>query len=187
MAWDRVFCLEGAWDRKLTDRSSVLPTLELLERLRTIEFIHRDVGTVGELEHYLKLWQKQGKRHRVVYLAFHGSPQGLYVSDDEDPVSLARLGELLGPAAEDAVIHLGSCSVLRQREGDVQDFLRVTRARALCGYKTDVDWVNSAALDLIVLGTLASYPRVGDAFRHLGTARYASLVKDLGFQIVPRG
>ena len=46
-------CLEGMWSSRLTDRSSVLPVLELLERHGAIDFIYRDAGTVGELEHYL--------------------------------------------------------------------------------------------------------------------------------------
>ena len=30
----RIFCLEGAWEKRLDDRTSVIPTLEMLERLR---------------------------------------------------------------------------------------------------------------------------------------------------------
>ena len=39
-----IFCLEGQWDDDLSDRASVRPTLELLESLGEIRFIHKDVA-----------------------------------------------------------------------------------------------------------------------------------------------
>ena len=57
-----IFCLEGAWATRLDDRTSVLPTLEMLERLRLATFIHRDVGTEEELYHYLGKWAQAGYR-----------------------------------------------------------------------------------------------------------------------------
>src|SRR3954471_276534 len=113
--WDRVFCLEGEWQSRLRDRSSVLPMLELLERLRVLDFVHRDVGTPAELEHYLARWLQDTsvKDFYVLYLAFHGSPAGLDAGGD-DLFSLARLAAVLEGECADCVIHLGSCSVLSQ-------------------------------------------------------------------------
>ncbi len=53
------------------------------------------------------------------------------------------------------------------------------------GYKEDVDWVDSAALDLVVLATLGHYRQLGTSLRQLEEApRHASLRKELGFHIV---
>ena len=72
--WSGVFCLEGAWDEEdLTDRSSVRPVLDVLERLRCIDFVHRDIGTRAELEHYLRRWIEEDLAYRLLFLAFHGS------------------------------------------------------------------------------------------------------------------
>ena len=48
-----IFCLEGAWGKRIDDRVSVLPTLEMLEHLEIAIYVHRDVGTEEEL--YLSL------------------------------------------------------------------------------------------------------------------------------------
>jgi hypothetical protein len=39
-----IFCVEGQWHRSLTNRSSVLPILELLEHCGRAEFIHNHMG-----------------------------------------------------------------------------------------------------------------------------------------------
>ena len=44
-----IFCLEGSWGKRLDDRASVLPTLDMLGRLELATFVHRDVGTEEEL------------------------------------------------------------------------------------------------------------------------------------------
>lgn len=44
-----VLCLEGEWEPDLRKRASVLPVLELLERLGVIKSIHRNVATPDEL------------------------------------------------------------------------------------------------------------------------------------------
>lgn len=51
-----VFCFEGQWADDLTERGSVLPTLELLERLGSIRFVHRDTATPQELRYFLERW-----------------------------------------------------------------------------------------------------------------------------------
>src|SRR4051794_21780228 len=93
--WSGVFCLEGAWEDALEDQSSVLPMLELLKRLGYIDFIYRDAGTSHELEHYLRAWVDQRLAYYTLYLAFHGSREGLFVSNDYDPLTLGKLGAIL--------------------------------------------------------------------------------------------
>src|ERR671910_815721 len=72
-AYGRVFCLEGDWDGELTSRSSVRPMLELLEGLKRIEYVHKDVGTRAELRHYLRRWLDHDPSvsdYGTLYLAF---------------------------------------------------------------------------------------------------------------------
>jgi hypothetical protein len=83
------------------------------------------------------------------------------------------------------VVHLGSCSVLRNNEAAVQRFLDATGARVLSGYERDVDFLDSAALDTAWLGYIASYERLGDALRFF-RARYASLIDHLNWAAVLR-
>lgn len=67
-----IFCLEGEWDPDLRRRKSVLPILELLERLDVARTIHRDVATRDELAFYLAKWgQKRYRDCEVLHLACH--------------------------------------------------------------------------------------------------------------------
>ena len=73
--------MEGQWDDDLSDRTSVRRTLELLERLRVIQFIHKDVATQAELDHYLGRWTLRANAgYSVGYFAMHGTPAKLVLS-----------------------------------------------------------------------------------------------------------
>ena len=136
-----IFCLEGAWSTRLDDRTSVLPTLESLERLRLATCIHRDVGTEEELYHYLGKWAQAGyRKYGVLFFAFHGVRGGIRVG--RGTVTLDDLSEKLDGKAASRIVYFGSCSVMKDRDG-VDYFQRTTRAKAVCGYTKDVDWVES--------------------------------------------
>jgi len=160
--------------------------LELLERLKRIEFIHRDVATRPELECYLDRWLVSAVDYRVIYLAFHGSESGLSISDDEDGVvTLDHLGDRLADKLTDCVVHFGSCAVMKGDKERLRRFLGQTGARAVMGYDDDVPWIESAALDLIVLGMLSWYRQLGTALNRLESDKeYASLRKALGFRVM---
>ncbi len=177
-----IFCLEGAWERRLDDRKTVLPTLEMLDRLRLATYIHRDVGTEEELYHYLGKWAQAGyRKYGVLFLAFHGVRGGITVG--RGTVTLDDLAEKLDGKAASRIVYFGSCSVLRDREG-VDVFRRATRAKAVCGYTKDVDWVESSAFDTLLLTALVEDVRVDARINRL-RKRYPDLVKNLGFTCFP--
>ncbi len=185
---DRVFCLEeSVWSdaKGLSDQTSVLPTLELLERMSVLSaFLHRHALGATEFDNYLD-WRRSDRRVRAygtVYLAFHGTPEGLWVGDAA--VSLDVLAERLGRLA-DGVVHLGSCSVLRQNEEAATRFLGLTGARMLTGYEREIAWLDSAALDTAWLGYVASHARLGDALRYF-KSRYGSIIDHLKWHAVLR-
>lgn len=177
-----VFCLEGAWERRLDDRTSVLPSLELLERRGNIRYIHRDVGTEDELYHYLRKWSQRGySAYGVLYFAFHGVRGGIKVG--RGTVPLSELADKLQGTAAGRVIYFGSCSVMRDRDA-VADFHKETGAKAIVGYRKDVDWVESAAFDLMLLSSLTGSERI-DARINRVRSRYPDLSKALGFESYP--
>jgi alkylhydroperoxidase family enzyme len=182
MSWNGVLCLEASYGA-LDDRSSVLPMLELLERLRVLKFIHKDVGTDAEMEHYLRLWLEDDsvRDYYVLYLAAHGSPEGLQVSEQGTPFSLARLAAALEGGCEGCVIHVGSCSVMRQPREALDRFLATTGAQVISGYDSDIDWRQSAALDILYLGALAESTCLDEAYRKMRADELSSLVTHLGF------
>jgi len=155
-----VFCLEGDWDGDLKSRKSVQPVLQLLEHsgYPSIPSIRRDVGTVPELEHYLKKWcLKRHKDYPILFLAFHGGPGTLEVGDSKTSVDLDWLEERLAGACKGRVIHLGSCQTMNVHGSRLNKFLKTTGALAVCGYKIDVNWMYSAAFEIMLFGCFQRY------------------------------
>ena len=177
-----IFCLEGAWNKRLDDRASVLPTLDLLERLEIATYVHRDVGTEEELYEYLSKWAQAGyRRYGVLYFAFHGVRGGIQVG--RGTVTLDDLSEKIGGKAAGRAVYFGSCNVMRDRVG-VESFQQMTKAKIVCGYTKKVDWVDSAAFDLLLLRNLVSDLRIDARVNQL-RGSYGELVDRLGFQSVP--
>lgn len=134
MARGGVFCIEGQWHRDLNERGSVLPTLELLERLGKIRFIHKDAATRDELFYFVDRWLlKQYADHRVGFFAMHGEPSRLCLTDWES-VALADVAELMAGRCEGRRLYFGSCSVLRASDAVLRGFLDATGAALICGY-----------------------------------------------------
>ena len=156
-----VYCLEtDRWDGS-KDRSSVEPVLHLLERLKDykVPYLHKRVATRAELEHSLRRYLQPGfKTHPVLYFSFHGyrggkgKQSGLWL--DEEKVSLDDLAEIMVGRCTYRVIYFGSCSTLDTDGRRLNTFLQKTGAMAVCGYQEDVDWVESAAFDLLFLGNI---------------------------------
>ena len=159
MSYQRgVFCLEGDW-HGIRDASTVEPVLDLLNGACGLPFIHRDVGTLAEFEYYLGKWAQRGMSdHPILYLGFHGDPGVIYIGDlrrREGEVTFDKLEELLANKCRGRVIHFGSCGTLDEHGARLNRFLRTTKAVAVCGYKTAIDWVLSSAFDIIVLNELS--------------------------------
>lgn len=87
------------------------------------------------------------------------------------------------------MILFGSCETIRAVPWQRRKFLDATQALAICGYQREVDWMLSAAMDLIVLdamqeftftlqGISAMAQRIRQRSRGLGRA--------LGFRIYTR-
>lgn len=182
----RVFCIEeSVWEQSLglTDRTSVLSSLEQLHRIGVIrEFVHRHALSSRELEGYLnsRRASRRLRNYGILYFAFHGTRDGLDVGGML--VSLDQLADQLGDVSG-GVIHLGSCSVLNRSDDGAARLLEKTGARLLSGYEREVSWLDSAALDLAWLGYLADYEKLGNAIRYF-CDRYASLIATLKWDYV---
>lgn len=168
-----VFCLEGDWWKDLNQSLSVRPILELLNQApsQSIDFIHRDVGTLEELDYYCKKWaQSRMKKYDILYLAFHGSKEGgVHVGDQRrrtKTVTLETLAGFLGPKLKGRIVHFGSCGTLAVERRRIQKFLRDTGALAVTGYKDSIEWMYSAAFEVLLFDTFTRYP-----FNRRGLAR----------------
>lgn len=179
-----IFCVEGQWHRDLRDRSTVRSTLELLERHRSIKFIHKDVAAPDELTYFLERWSlRQYADYTVGFFAMHGEPNRLCLTDWHT-VELDDLADLLHGKCQGKRLYFGSCSVLQASEAKLHSFLRATGASMMCGYSRSVDWVESAAFETVLLDILATGRRHNSIELRMGTQQWAPLASYLGFRIV---
>jgi Family of unknown function (DUF6642) len=175
-----VFCLEGQWEEDLTDRVTVRPTLELLERLRQIQFIHKDVATSAELDHFLDRWMLRAyANYRVGYFAMHGRAGGLELSRRHS-VPLQHIAARIDGKCTGRRLYFGSCSVLGASDQALQEFLHQTGAELICGYTKEVDWAESAAFDTVLLAALAH----GTQRALLTRPHWQAVTTHLGFRIL---
>jgi hypothetical protein len=90
-------------------------------------------------------------------------------------------------AGEDAcagkTLYFGSCSVLQVPERQIAQFRAQTKAECLVGFNRDIDWLASAALDLILLQAMALKQDPGDVERSL-RHEYGDLAEHLGLQMI---
>ena len=178
-----IFTFEGDWEPDLKDKSSIRPNLETLRDAYGIKFIHRQIGTPGELRYYVEKWLKKGRGHyrhyRVGHFALHGSPGVIWLEEGEVGVSFSKLQGWINEGAKGRVIFFDSCSTIKISGKRIQAFLDRTKARAVVGFTEEVDWLESAAFELLVLEALTYFESPRDAEAHL-KKKYGALVDRLG-------
>ncbi|MBD8507504.1 hypothetical protein HT102_13530 [Hoyosella sp. G463] len=183
-----VVCFEGEWEG-FESPVTIRPSLELLENLNAIRFVHRNATTKDELRHNLDRWlssRKQG--YDFCYLAYHGSPGELDLvnseraDEDMEGLALEDLADMLGTRAEGKILHFGSCAVLSVPDDRLVDFCRRTKVRAISGYTRQIDWVDSAAFEIIAIETLCTAKKLRPAYNRL-YGDHPVLAKRLGFKM----
>jgi len=77
------------------------------------------------------------------------------------------------------MLHFSTCETLAVPKAELQKLLKQTKARTVSGYTGSVDWIESAAFDLIVLAALTEYTYPKAAGNML-LRRYKALSDRLG-------
>lgn len=178
----KVFCLEGNWQDDLTEKDSLEPLLQLLTCHGELDYIRRDVATKAELVFYIKQWaRRKYNEYDFGYFAFHGSDGQAIKLSDGTKLSLNAFANLLGNAASRKVVHIASCHGLKVSQRQLDSFLDKTKALAVCGYTEEVDTLDAAALELLLMGELRGNWRDPEArFRRLHRS-FGDLVERTGF------
>jgi hypothetical protein len=181
----KLVCLESSWDDRIFQTLSVKGFFESLSPLIRPPLLvaHRFVELLRHLSQYTRkpdglLWTDPVAYDApVIYLAFHGSPGAI-------DTALERIGPgglcdaFDGYGSVPVMIYLGSCSVLKGDAGkDLgTDLLETSGARALLGYATDVDWMNSLIVDMLFLQRFYTH---ADPWNNL-EGIYHSILEDFG-------
>lgn len=175
-----VFCVEAAWSPRLTDRTSVLPLLETLERVGAVRSIHDKVHTRDEFLGLVRRWsQRQYDDYKLGYLVGHGSSGTIHVGRRR--ITLEDLADELAGKLQGKTVHFGSCSIFDVEQEAIEEFRRLTNAKAVCGYTEDVDWLESAAFDLLLCHGLTCWTK-SDAVDRFLQRSAGGLYEELGFE-----
>jgi len=143
-----ICCLESLWSRNIEHPLTVTPILEMSSRMNLSKFIHLSCNTVTELIHNLNLLKKR-RGYGILYLSFHGRPGMILLNGTG--IRIETLADFMGKGFKNWVIHFGSCETMRVREQRKIRFMKQTGTLMMTGYKTDVDWINSTVMDLLLL------------------------------------
>ena len=184
MVRNGILCLEGDWDTGLRRRRSVVPVLDLVKSSWNVPFIYRTAGTRDEFRRVIQEWSKaKYAAYPILYLGVHGGPGYIDIGDEEIP--LRDLHEFSG-VGKGRIVHFGSCETLSAPRKELSAFLAKSRFTAITGFKTEVDWLHSCALEILILDLLSSRritSRGMKAFKSHLDKMAGTLVRSLGFHI----
>jgi hypothetical protein len=181
----KLVCLESSWEKRVFHNTSVKGFFESLGPLThpPLHVAHRYVESSRHLAHYTRkpdglLWTDANAWDApIFYLAFHGSPGAVEtvlerIDSREICEAFRDYGDYL------CIIYIGSCSVLAGAAGEAfgDDLVKASGARAVIGYTTNVDWMNSLVVDMLFL---YRFYRHGDPWNHLADI-FDSVLKDFG-------
>ena len=182
-----VFCIEGEWDPDdLRNQSSVKPILETLSKVRKRDFsyIHRRVAKTDELSFYLAKWtQKKYESYGVLALAMHGTKSKLQLAGLRNEISLDQLAGIIDGQGKDRIIYLGSCDTLGIGQEEIKEFKRKTKGMAIIGYEKTVDWIESAAFEMLLFDLMTWYKTMSVVESRL-KSDYQSLSEKLGLVFI---
>jgi len=149
-----IACLESLWNSDIENRLSVVPILELVCRINGIRYTYLTCNTREELGYNLgKLRNRRG--YRILYLSLHGKPGEIIL--DGGRTDLETLAAMMGRRFSGWAVHFGSCSTIAVPPGRLRRFIAATRVAMVLGYESDVNWIASAALDLLLFDWFQYY------------------------------
>jgi hypothetical protein len=151
-----IVCLESFWTRDVGNRLSVQPILELASKRNYIRSVLLTCNTLGELEYNLKIVPHgNGKGNGILYFAFHGFPGGIIMAGAT--AKLETIAEFMGRRFANWVVYFDSCETLKIEKRRVFGFMENTKALMTIGYKKKANWMDSSAIDLLVLDLIQQY------------------------------
>jgi hypothetical protein len=158
----KLVCLESYWNHDLFKTTSVKGFLDSLAVLidPKLEIAHRFVESERGLAYYTEhpdglLWQvPQSWNTPIYYLAFHGEPGTVRsVLDRIGTEKLLQAFRGYNKGDHKNLVYFAACDVLGGPEGEkfARDFLAASGCRAVIGYATRINWMQSLVTDMLFL------------------------------------
>ncbi|TXL73472.1 hypothetical protein FHP25_21325 [Vineibacter terrae] len=157
----------------MTQENSSLLSKHVLALLRSATgtpYIHRDFSTADELSFLLReCTQKKYSSYPYIYLAMHGGGAEVCVKSFaktnlmNGTRNLDWIADQLEGRARGKVIIFSACAVMNGHGALLRKFRDKTQAKAIMGYKENVNWLESAQFELALLSGLPSKKRVSES------------------------
>jgi hypothetical protein len=158
---------------------NVVPILQLAAQVNDIEFTYMTCNTQEELRYNLRrLKRKSG--YGILYVAFHGGPGEIYLEDGAS-IDLETMAEYMGRGFNDWIVHFSTCGTIGVPKRRLADFMAATNVSMIVGYKRNVDWMEGAALDLLLFSWLQSYKNMRTFWREF-KKQYGGLISATGLK-----
>lgn len=142
-----LLCLETSYDKQLENPSSMLPVLELLEKVHRMRYVHFTCNTLGEFEWNLTRFKTRAN-FQILYLAGHGSTNEMHLASGKS-VNLEMLSNFMGERFAGWTVHLGGCDTINGSNDALRTFMAQTGVSMVTGYSKPVEWMPSAALEMM--------------------------------------
>ena len=173
-----IACLESLWNSDIENRLSVVPILDLVSRVNGTRYTYLTCNTREELAYNLGKLGK-GRGYRLLYLSLHGKPGELVL--DGGRTDLESLAQMMGTRFAGWAVHFGSCSTISVPPARLRRFMAATRVTVVLGYQTDVNWIASAALDLLLFDWFQYYRDTRKLWRDF-RRDYGALIRSTGLR-----
>ena len=155
----KIFCIEGQWNSPLEDRSSVVQTLETLNRWFQIGYAYERALVREQFAFLIKKWRENVNDFKILYIACHGTSEKIALRHDGEEISLDEISAMIGDHEWGGVMYFGSCGTFDTHGNRLKNFCKKTGVKALIGYRSDVDYFDGLLLDAAILHHLARYER----------------------------
>ena len=148
--------MESFWTRDVGNRLTVQPILELASKKNYIKWALLPCNTMEELAFNLRIAPHgNGRGNGILYLAFHGRPGSIIMAGSM--ARLETLAEFMGRRFSNWIVYFGSCHTLRVEKRRILDFMEKTNVLMTIGYRKEVIWMESSAVDLLLLDLIQEY------------------------------
>ena len=124
---------------------------------------------------------KKYQDYSIIYFSLHGESNKIKLSDED--ISLDELAELANGAFKDKIVHFSSCETIKISKRQQNNFLYQTSTLLMSGYKEEVDFVESAALELIYFDKCQDY-KMSNSLEDYMKKHFKGLIKKTGFFMV---
>ena len=90
---------------------------------------------------------------------------------------------MLNGSCVNKIIHFGSYNTLDTDVSKVREFLETTQALAVCGFRTDIDFLESSVFDMLLMQKFQEYRDIKAVDRDL-KKNYKKLIQKLEFKLL---